>query len=228
LWRLRHNTALLEPQFRTATYDLRGRGESDKPSDPGFYSDGRRWADELNSVTGASGMERPVLVASSFEALILCHYLRTHGYRRLAGRILIGAATSFWSEHLAAEAIETLDKLKSIRRFVSFSYTVFSEEQAREAAIACAAMVLAAAYAGMRRLDQGVNEQVLNTIGVPTLILHGLRDRLVRIEMPKMLAWLIPRSEMKLYQGAGHMPMIGASLRASEDLARFRLRLGPS
>ena len=49
----RQTDSALARDFRIVAFDLRGHGLSDKPSDPKFYQDGRRWADEMQAVIAA-------------------------------------------------------------------------------------------------------------------------------------------------------------------------------
>ena len=55
----------LAKQFHMVTYDLRGHGNSDKPVEPERYKTSKYWADEVQAVMDATGLERPVLVGWS-------------------------------------------------------------------------------------------------------------------------------------------------------------------
>src|SRR5919197_2338953 len=52
----------LASRFRIITFDLRGHGLSEKPSDPEHYLDDRLWADDLAAVKEQTRVETPVLV----------------------------------------------------------------------------------------------------------------------------------------------------------------------
>src|ERR1043166_9783542 len=48
----------LAKEFRIITYDLRGHGNSDKPLEKAPYHDNKAWADEVNAVMEAAGLDR--------------------------------------------------------------------------------------------------------------------------------------------------------------------------
>ena len=84
----------LAHDFRMVAYDLRGHGESAKPSDPVLYREGHRWAAELAAVIDAAEMQKPVLVAWSYAGRIVADYLRHFGTGAIAGLNIIGAKTN--------------------------------------------------------------------------------------------------------------------------------------
>ena len=47
----------LSQAFRMVTYDLRGHGGSDKPSDAKYYQNDKAWADEVAAVIQAAGLK---------------------------------------------------------------------------------------------------------------------------------------------------------------------------
>jgi len=51
-------------------------------------------------------------------------------------------------------------------------------------------------------------ESVARRIAVPTLIIHGTRDRVVPIRDGRRLAALIPHAAFHELRGAGHVPYI--------------------
>ena len=75
----------LAKEFHMVTYDLRGHGNSDKPLEPERYKTGKYWADELQAVMDATGLQRPVLAGWSYGGRIMADYLTTHGTAKLAG-----------------------------------------------------------------------------------------------------------------------------------------------
>ena len=54
----RQTDSALAREFRIVAYDLRGHGASDKPIDPTFYQDGKRWADEVHAVISAKRLRQ--------------------------------------------------------------------------------------------------------------------------------------------------------------------------
>ena len=79
--------------FRLVRFDLRGHGDSDKPTAPDAYSDADRWADDVAAVIAAAQLRRPVLVGWSLGGFVAGAYLRKHGSSRIAGINLVDAVT---------------------------------------------------------------------------------------------------------------------------------------
>ena len=75
----------LAQRYRLVAYDLRGHGESAKPSDPAFYRESRRWADELAAVIDGAGLATPVLVGWSLGGRVLRQYLMHYGDAAIGG-----------------------------------------------------------------------------------------------------------------------------------------------
>jgi non-heme chloroperoxidase len=57
-WIRQLNSELAE-HFQLVTYDLRGHGDSDKPTQTRYYAEGKRWGDELATVIEAASVHRP-------------------------------------------------------------------------------------------------------------------------------------------------------------------------
>ena len=92
-WARQYESALAE-EFRLVAYDLRGHGMSEAPPGPEHYTHGRLWADDLAAVIDELGLDRPVLVGSSYGAFIICDYVRAHGQDRIGAIDFVAAATS--------------------------------------------------------------------------------------------------------------------------------------
>jgi pimeloyl-ACP methyl ester carboxylesterase len=59
-------------------------------------------------------------------------------------------------------------------------------------------------------------------LAVPTLIVWGEEDRALHRGGAEILHRLLPRSEVILMPGIGHLPMLEAPQRSAEDYLRFR------
>jgi pimeloyl-ACP methyl ester carboxylesterase len=75
---------------RLVSYDIRGHGAADKPEDAASYQP-ERFADELDSVIKASGVERPILLGWSLGTRMIFNYLEQHGAGRIGGFAIVGA-----------------------------------------------------------------------------------------------------------------------------------------
>jgi pimeloyl-ACP methyl ester carboxylesterase len=64
-------------------------------------------------------------------------------------------------------------------------------------------------------------DDVLATLSVPVLVIHGAQDAIV---LPSMAHWVVehcPTAVASWYDGAGHMPFVEASQRFDRELATF-------
>jgi 3-oxoadipate enol-lactonase len=63
--------------------------------------------------------------------------------------------------------------------------------------------------AGLRRQFEAVLQWTslrrLRTIRVPTLVMHGDRDRLIPVGNGRIIARLVPGARLHIFQGAGHV-----------------------
>ena len=69
-----------------------------------------------------------------------------------------------------------------------------------------------------RTLD---NDDVLAGIRVPTLVVHGTGDRIVRLSAGEHTASTVPSAVLRTYDGSGHAPFLDTPERFDRDLAAF-------
>jgi pimeloyl-ACP methyl ester carboxylesterase len=60
--------------LRLAAYDIRGHGDADKPEARDYYQP-ERFADELDAVIGARGIDKPIVVGWSLGTRMAFNYL---------------------------------------------------------------------------------------------------------------------------------------------------------
>jgi pimeloyl-ACP methyl ester carboxylesterase/predicted glycosyltransferase len=87
LWKA--NVAFLARHFTVITYDPRGNGRSDRPTDPATQQASELVADAV-AVLDAVGVERAVVVGNSF-GTILAYLLAASQPQRVLGMVMIGA-----------------------------------------------------------------------------------------------------------------------------------------
>ena len=222
----------LAEEFRLVAYDLRGHGASDKPLDPSKYTDGTLWADDLNAVIRAKQLDRPVLVGWSYGGYIISDYLRRYGDDAIGGVVFVGAITkngtaeaagyltdevlALFGDVLSTDVLKSIDGTNTLTRMFGdrLSGTL------RERAYGSAMMVPPAVRAAMfnRLLD---NDDVLTRIRVPTLVLHGDADRIVRVSAAIHTAATVPGAKLLVYDGVGHAVQVDAPQRFGRDLSEF-------
>ncbi len=79
--------------FRIITYDLRGHGDSDQPTERAAYQSADQWAADLKAVMDAAQLKHPVVVAWSWSGRVASWYLQKYGTDRLAGLNFVDATT---------------------------------------------------------------------------------------------------------------------------------------
>ncbi len=79
-----------------------------------------------------------------------------------------------------------------------------------------------------RILPQIVNDSVekgVTGLNIPTLIVWGAQDRVIHIDTAEILHKLIPRSQLIIMPGIGHVPMNEKPKQSAEDYLLFRRSL---
>jgi pimeloyl-ACP methyl ester carboxylesterase len=222
----------LATEFRLVAYDLRGHGASEKPLEAVRYTDQAMWADDLDAVIRAKNLTRPVLVGWSYGGFVIADYLRKYGDGNIGGVVFLGSSTKNGTpaaaEFLTPEVLAlfplvlSADVQKSIEgtRALTRMFGNPLRDTAWEIAYGSAMMVPPDVRAAMfsRVLE---NDDVLASIGVPTLAIHGTGDRIVRVSAARHTIKTVPNGKLLLYDGVGHAPHLVIPERFSRDLATF-------
>jgi 3-oxoadipate enol-lactonase len=200
---------LLSPTHRVITFDNLGTGRTDTPTEPWTIKD---MAEAGAAVLEAAGETSVAVLGISLggmiaEELTLNHptlvnhliLVSTHaGLHHVEGDPVVMAALTDSAEMEPDERTELL---------LSFTYAKATpkEKWLEDAAVRAQQPTSPEAYAGQLaaagpwdRIDD------LRTITAPTLILHGVEDRMVPLSGPQVLADTIPGSRMIVLQDAGH------------------------
>jgi pimeloyl-ACP methyl ester carboxylesterase len=214
--------------LRCVAYDLRGHGSSDKPLEPVYYKEPRRWADELRAVMDGLAMDHPVVVAWGYGGVVLGHYLNVHGGSRLGGVVLAGAITGVAPElagparrhvpHMLSENVA--ENVAATRAYLRASFAVPPVQEDFELLLGCAMMVPLAARRGMIGPDVDMDD-ALAALEMPALVVHGSADALVLPEMSRRVAKRLRRGEFGLYEGCGHAPFYESPDRFNRTLIQF-------
>ena len=68
-------------------------------------------------------------------------------------------------------------------------------------------------------------EARIKGLTTPALIVWGDQDRAVNVASAGILQKLLPRSQVILMQGVGHLPMLERPQQSAQDYLRFRASL---
>lgn len=222
----------LATDFRLVAYDLRGHGASEKPLEPSKYTDGTLWADDLNAVIQAKQLDRPILVGWSYGGYVISDYLRRYGDKAIGGLLFLGSSTkngtaeaagyltdevlALFGDVLSTDVQKSIDGTRALTRLFADGLRGTPWERAYGSAMMVPPAVRAAMFS--RVLD---NDDVLARIKVPTLVIHGDADRIVRVSAAKHTAATVPDAKLVVYNGVGHAVQLDAAQRFGRDLAEF-------
>jgi pimeloyl-ACP methyl ester carboxylesterase len=234
----------LARHFRVLTFDGRGNGRSDRPHEPGAYSDQEFVADALATLD-ATGTERAVVAGVSFGGHWTALLAGLHP-ERVEGAILIGTPTSLVPPHPQRSTYpfeEELDtdqgwakyNLHYWRRdyagFANFFFSqIFSESHStkqHEDAVAWALETDADTLIATRLTERIMGEAeraVLEAIRCPVLVIHGTDDQLTPVGAGSKLAE-ITHGSLFMIEGGGHMPQARDAVRVNLAIKEFADRV---
>lgn len=211
---------------RVITVDLRGHGYSDAPE--AGYDDPANWANDVAAVLEAEDITRDaVLLGWSYGGLVVCDYLASRGTGAVAGIVLVGAITGIGrgqaggrigpAMRAAIPGVYAEDPGTALRAFKAFGNANtgpgadkgVAAQRLFGASLATPPHVRAALF--QRSLG---HDDLLRTLDVPALVLHGMADPIADISSGRHTAQLIPDVRTSFWEGSQHGLFI-------EDPARF-------
>jgi non-heme chloroperoxidase len=228
----------LADRCRLVAYDLRGHGESGKPSSPSAYSDSSVWAADLGCVIDAVGMKRAVLAGWSLGGRVAAQYVFTNGVERVAGLNLIAArvlqppgvsirrdvpgsdvvstaALTSTSRPELASASPTESAAAFVRNCTHVPLSQPDEQSFIEGAMVVPPVAREGASAW--HVDYGT---FFDHLSLPSLITHGDSDALTLPAAAENIARRL-RGKLSIYPHCGHMPFRENPQRFAHELAAF-------
>lgn len=217
-------------QFRKVAFDLRGHGDSDKPSAIDAYAEPDRWADDIASVIEATGLRRPVLVGWSLGGYAVGAYVRKYGGSGIAGINLVDAVTKLSPDLLSEETMALTKsaishdlgvRTTATAEFLKACFHQQPTPAEMELMLVVNGMTARAANEGFLQTTTPDLQPVFGSYDGPILLTHGVHDRLVKTEMSKMVGAIHSNSRLSLYAESGHSPFFEESARFGKELAAF-------
>jgi pimeloyl-ACP methyl ester carboxylesterase len=234
-WASQYESALAS-EFRLVACDLRGHGMSEAPPEPGHYTDGKLWAEDVAAIIGELHLGRPVLVGWSYGAFVICDYVRTYGQDRIAaidfvdGAVKLGEAAfgtligpGFLDNFAGATADDLPTNIAAMRSFVRACVVKPVSDDDLQMAMCWNAVVPAAIRANLaaREIDC---DDVLAALQVPLLVTQGRADSVVLPAMAEHVLATCPTAEASWYEGTGHVPHLEEAGRFNRELAELTRR----
>ena len=197
---------LLGRDFDVYAPDLPGFGRSTKPR---HVLSVRELADALAAWIDASGLDAPVLLGNSFGCQIIVDMAAR--YRRKAARLVLVGPT-----------------VDPRRRTALLQIADWAADVPREQLSLAAVVGLDYLRCGPRRLFRTLRhalddaiEAKLPHVGVPALVVRGLRDTVVPQRWAEEVAALLPAGRLALIPGAAHALHFTAPLELSRVTRAF-------
>ena len=234
-WARQYESALAE-EFRLVAYDLRGHGMSEAPLEPGHYTDGKLWADDVAAIIDELGLDRAVLVGWSYGAFVICDFVRAYGQDRIAAINLVEGAVKLgekafgtligpgFLDHFAAATADDLPtNIGAMRSFVRACVVRPVPDDDLETAVCWNVVVPATIRANLaaREIDC---DDVLHAVEVPVLVTQGRADSVVLPAMAEHVLATCPTAQASWYDGVGHVPHLEAPQRFNRELAELTRR----
>jgi len=218
---------------RVILWDYRGHGLSGAPEDPDAY-DMERVVDDLRCVLDATaGDEAAVLGGLSFGGLCSLHFALAHP-ERVRALVLVDSGPGFknpealagWQQQIERTATFLLER--GFRAFVEgrAGSTCVGRRPDLPAAVAAAEAIAGqspAAVAAFGRRVAGPAPCVIDDlarIDVPALVMVGEEDR-PYLRAAEVMAARLPRAELRVIAGAGHIVNIEAADAFDAEVIRF-------
>lgn len=92
VWKFQVNDPALAKKYRMITMEVRGHGDSSKPTSPSDFTQ-QKWADDIQDAITLLQLYKPALIGHSHGGLIVTRYLNIYGDSALAGLGFVAAFT---------------------------------------------------------------------------------------------------------------------------------------
>ncbi|MDT8316596.1 MAG: alpha/beta fold hydrolase [bacterium] len=216
--------------YEATAIDLRGHGKSFKD---GPYTISQ-FAYDLKDFIHDRGLEKPVLVGWSMGAMVALEFIIKHP-SKAAGICLVGGMPRFTEADDYPHGLPLKDvkgmKVKLKRDFErtmgEFRESISEglSESDKEILMNAAFPDLKASKASLVELMEDDLREGLEKIKLPTLLIHGDKDRVSLRAASEYMLERISGSRLALIKGAGHVPFLSHKDEFNETLEEFLRRI---
>lgn len=238
-WPVNHNmfeyqfTELPKHGYRCIGIDLRGFGDSDKPWE-GYNYD--TMADDVKAVLDTLNLQNVILVGFSMGGPISIRYMSRHHGAHVEKLALLAAAAPCFTKRedfpygIDKAAVDDLirqtyeDRPSMLRNFSQIFFSapdkLSPEFKIWNLSLGLAASAYATIQCAIELRDADLRKD-LSTIQVPTLILHGVNDRVCLFDLAKVMHEAIKGSQLIQVEKAGHGFYYEERERVNSELVGF-------
>ncbi len=224
---------LINKNFRVIGITLRGFGKSDKPF--GEYNYDVHAAD-IKKVLRKLDVKDAVLVGFSMGGAIAIRYLSKFKGAHVSKLVLAGAAAPIWTQredfpyNLPKSAVDNLialnfeDRPKLLSDFAKiFSATATSLNKGIGNwlnGIGLSASSYATAQCLIALRDTDLRKEMMK-ITVPTLIMHGKKDKICSFDLAEQMNTGIANSHLVTFENSGHSLFLEETQKFNAELIQF-------
>jgi len=226
-------TDLINHNFRVIGITLRGFGKSDKPFGAYDYDihalDIKRILDQLD-------IKDATLCGFSMGGAIAATYVSLFGTMRISKLVLAGAATPSWTQredfpyNIPKSDVDDLISLNNNDRpklLSNFAKIFSATENTLNDGIGnwlTAINLSASSYATgkcLMALRDTDLRNVLKTIEIPTLIMHGKKDKICSFDLAEQTKKLIPNAQLIAFEKSGHSLFLEETRKFNTELMKY-------
>ena len=224
---------LINKNFRVIGITLRGFGKSDKPYGAYNYE---IHASDIKKVLSNLDIKDAVLAGFSMGGAIVIRYVSAYKGAHVSKLVLCGAAAPIWTQrkdfpyNLPQSAVDDLIKLnyKDRPKLLSDFAKIFSatETSLNEGigswlnGICLSASSYATAQCLIALRDTDLRAD-LAKITIPTLIMHGKKDKICSFDLAEQMKAGISNSHIVAFENSGHSMFLEETHKFNEELIKF-------
>lgn len=224
---------LIHNNFRAIGITLRGFGESSKPS--GDYSYDVHALD-IQKVIDHLGLSNVVLCGFSMGGAIAVRFVSEYNVHQVAKLVLCGAAAPIWTQredfpfNLKKSDVDELIELNNTDRpklLDNFAKIFSAEENSLNEGIgkwlngiglSASSYAMAESLVALRDTDLRSD---LKKINIPTLIMHGKKDKICSYDLALQMKEMIENSELVTFDESGHSLFLEETQKFNSELIKF-------
>jgi non-heme chloroperoxidase len=214
--------------YRCIGIDLRGYGKSDSPWESYSYD---RMADDIHAVMDALKLEEVTLVGFSVGGAISVRYMAKHSGYKVAKLVLIGAAAPSFTQQTHNAYGSTKEEVNATlaaastdrpRMISAFEKNFLAKEVSESMGDWMHGLSIEASGVGTIKLLESLRDESLYEdlakIEVPTVIFHGLLDKICPFEFTKSMLERIKHSTLVRFEKSGHGLLFDEQEKFNEEL----------
>ena len=224
---------LINAGFRAVGITLRGFGKSDKPY--GVYNYDKH-ASDIKKVLSKLKINDAVLVGFSMGGSIAIRYMSIYNGDHISKLVLCGAAAPIWTQrkdfpyNLPKSAVDDLIKLNNSNRpkLLSNFAKIFSATEAslnegigawlNGIGLSASSYATAQCLVALRDTDLRPD---MKKIAIPTLIIHGKRDKICSFDLAEQMKSGIQNSQLVAFENSGHSMFLEETIKFNKELLKF-------